>query len=542
MQITLTKSAVRDSLSAFKPARRPAWRVNPLRALTLAIIAVVLLPILYLVVRAVGTGADGLAYLLDGRTLAVVWNSLALMVAVMLASALIGVPFAWLTARTNLPLRRFWLIGGMLTMVIPSYIGAMMYIQAFGPRGLLFDLLHPLGVDSIPSIYGFFGAWLAITLFTYPYIVLPVRAALLNTDPALEESARSLGLSRWHVFRRVTLPQLRPALGVGMLLTALYTLSDFGAVALMRYDAFTRVIYSQYTNSFDRSRAALLALVLVGVTVGLLILERKLAAANKNYRAGTGCQRKHQPVSLGRWTLPALIFCALLVGVGVVTPVGLLIAWIAQAAALGRLDALPLVQPTLNTAGASAIAALVVGVVALAPAFLAARSTHKRDAWLVQLTYMGNVLPGLVVALAFVFFAANFLPGLYQTLPVLILGYATRFLPLGIGATRSALTQINPRIEEAARGLGLRSAQVLIRVTVPLAKTGILGGMALVFLSAMKELPTTLLLAPTGFATLPVEIWSANASAHFLQIGAPALLLVIVSAFSLVFMLRREKP
>ncbi len=335
MQITLTKAAVRESLSA---RRYPAWRVNPLRLVTLIIVAVVLLPIVYLVVRALGTGAEGVDFLLDGRTLAVVWNSLALMVAVMVASALIGVPFAWLTARTNLPFRRVWLIGGMLTMVIPSYIGAMMYIQAFGPRGLLFDLLHPLGVEAIPSIYGFFGAWLAITLFTYPYIVLPVRAALLNTDPALEDSARSLGLSRWTVFRRVTLPQLRPALGVGLLLTALYTLSDFGAVALMRYDAFTRVIYSQYTNSFDRSRAALLALVLVAVTLGLLFMERKLAAANKNYRAGTGCQRKHQPTPLGRWTIPALIFCALLVGVGVVTPVGLLIGWVGQSLSQGTLD------------------------------------------------------------------------------------------------------------------------------------------------------------------------------------------------------------
>lgn len=540
MQITFTRAALRESLASARQ-QRSTWRVNPLRWLTVAIVAVVLLPILYLIVRAVGTGADGLAYVFDVRTLAIVGNSLALMLAVMVASALIGVPFAWLTTRTNLPFRRLWLIGGMLTMVIPSYIGAMMTIQAFGPRGVLFDLLHPLGVESIPSIYGFFGAWLTITLFTYPYVVLPVRAALLNTDPALEESARSLGLSRWHVFRRVTLPQLRPALGVGMLLTALYTLSDFGAVSLMRYDAFTRAIYSQYANSFDRSRAALLALVLVLITLGLLVMERKMAAATKNYRAGTGCQRKHQPVKLGRWTLPALIFCAVLVGIGVVTPVGLLLAWVGQSIQMGTLHLPDFAQPTINTAGASALAALVVGIAALAPAFLAARSPRKLDGWLVQIAYIGNVLPGLVVALAFVFFAANYLPGLYQTLPVLILGYATRFLPLGIGATRSALTQINPRVEEAARGLGLRPAQVLIRVTTPLARTGILGGMALVFLSAMKELPTTLLLAPTGFDTLPTEIWSANASAHFLQVGAPALLLVIVSALALPFMLRSQK-
>src|SRR5690606_4635797 len=200
-----------------------------------------------------GAGEAGLAYLLDGRTLKVISNSLLLTGAVVAAAALIGVPFAWLTARTDLPFRRFWLVAGLLTMVIPSYIGAMMYIAAFGPRGLLQSLLEPFGVQSLPSIYGFWGAWLSITLFTYPYVVLPVRAALLNMDPALDESARSLGMNRWKVFWRVTLPQLRPAMATGMLLTALYTLSDFGAVALMRYDAFTRVIYLQYTSSFDRN-------------------------------------------------------------------------------------------------------------------------------------------------------------------------------------------------------------------------------------------------------------------------------------------------
>lgn len=516
----------------------PAWRrPSMLQLLTLLIVGIVSLPLGYLVVRALGAGEAGLTYLLDVRTLNVMGNSLLLMVAVVVSAALIGVPFAWLTARTDLPFRRFWLVTGMLTLVIPSYIGAMMFIAAFGPRGLLQSFLEPLGVEALPSIYGFGGAWLAITLFSYPYVVLPVRAALLKLDPALDESARSLGLGRWKAFFRVTLPQLRPALASGLLLTALYTLSDFGAVSLMRYDAFTRVIYLQYTSSFDRNRAAILSLVLVAVTIALLVAERWASRKRHNYRVGVGCQRQVQTVALGRWRGPALLFCGVLVLVGVVAPVGVLALWLVRGTGADMSD---LVQPTLNTLTAGGLTALVVGLVALPPALLSARTTSRGNRWLVQAAYLGNVLPGLVVALALVYFAANYLPALYQTLPVLVLGYATRFLPLSIGATSSALTQINPRYEEVGRSLGLNAWQTTRRIVAPLARGGILAGMALVFLSVMKELPTTLLLSPTGFETLPTEIWTAHAQVQMSRLGAPSLLLVAVSALSLFLMLRND--
>ncbi|RMG88591.1 MAG: iron ABC transporter permease, partial [Chloroflexi bacterium] len=300
MQIPYTTSAANAnktvkalSMPGLRAIGSRRWRlsgmhINWLQILTVLIVSVVLLPIAYLIIRAAGAGEEGIAYLLKERTLRIVWNSLTLVLSVTLSAAVIGVPFAWLTSRTNLPFRRMWLILGLLPMVIPSYLGAVTFIAAFGPKGMLQGLLEPLGVQRLPEIYGFFGAWVVLTLFTYPYVALTVRAALLQNDPALEEAARSMGLSRWQVFWRVTLPQLRPALAAGMLLTALYTLSDFGAVAMMRYNAFTRAIYLQYNSSFNRERAALLALVLVVVTIALLFLQRKLQNTKHNYRIGTG--------------------------------------------------------------------------------------------------------------------------------------------------------------------------------------------------------------------------------------------------------------
>jgi iron(III) transport system permease protein len=538
MQISLHYSETIQDWLADKRALTRWPRPSLMQGAALAVIALILLPLAYLLMRSLGAGVEGLEYLLDGRTLAVIGNSLLLTAAVVVTSIAIGVPFAWLTARTDLPLRRVWLVAGLLTLVIPSYIGAIAYIAAFGPRGLLQQALEPLGVTALPPIYGFFGAWLSITLFTYPYIVLPVRAALLNTDPALEESARSLGLSRWRIFWRVTLPQLRPALAAGALLSALYTLSDFGAVALMKFNAFTRVIYMQYTNSFDRERAAILAVVLVLLTMALVHASRRATAQGRNYRTGIGTGRQARIVHLGRWRVPALLFCSLLVGIGALTPIGVLLSWVVGSGALPEND---LTLPALNTVGISGLAALVVAVAALPLAWLAIRRPSGLHRRLYEIAFIGNGVPGLVIALSLVFFAAHYLPALYQTLPVLIIGYTARFLPLSVGATGSALTQISPRLEEAAHCLGLSGWRVMLRVTVPLARAGILAGMAMVFLSVMKELPTTLLLSPTGFDTFATVIWTAHKEVNFAGVGAPALLLVAVSALSLMFILKREQ-
>jgi len=520
----------------YEPLR--LWRgTGGLKFLTAVIGGLVLLPVVYLVIRALGAGQDGLAYVFSARTLEVLGNSIVLMVAVVIGAVGIGVPFAWLTTRSDLPLRRVWLIGGMLIMVVPSYIGAMMVITAFGPRGLLQQLLEPMGVERIAPIYGFFGAWCVLTLYCVPYIVLPVRAALLHADPALEEAARSMGVRGSAIFWRVTMPLLRPAIGAGALLTALYALSDFGAVALMRYDAFTRVIYAQYTNSFDRSRAALLALLLIGLTVALLLIERRSLSRRRMYRTGVGSQHKARVVLLKRWKVPAILFCATLVGVGSVLPLVILTHWVVRGVNAGiNLDSLTL--ETFNTASVSLIAAVVIAVLSLAPALLAFRSRRKVDQWLVGMTYLGNGVPSIVVALALVFFASNVTPALYQTMPILIVGYTIRFLPIGVGAMRSALMGVSPRFEEVGRTLGLHRWQLVRRVTIPLARSGILAGLALAFLSAMKELPTTLLLAPTGFRTLPVEIWMANSDGRFAEVGAPTLLLVLVGAVSLSLMFR----
>ncbi len=204
---------------------------------TVAIAIGVALPVAYLAIVILGEPAQAWAALRRDEPLALLARSLALALSVAAAATALAVPLAWLTARTDLPGRRAWTVLAALPLVIPSYIGAYLLVSALGPHGELQSVLEPLGVDRLPNIYGFGGAWLVLTLFTYPLVLLPVRAALLRLDPQLEDAAKGMGRSPGEVFRSVILPQLIPAIGAGALLVALYALSDFGAVSILRFDS-----------------------------------------------------------------------------------------------------------------------------------------------------------------------------------------------------------------------------------------------------------------------------------------------------------------
>lgn len=506
----------------------------------LLVMGAALLPLSYLLVRASGVGLDTIwDFVLRARTLEIFFNSVGLATTVTGMATVIGLLLAWLTVRTDLPGRKIWAVLTVLPLVIPSYVGAFTIISAIGPKGLLQGWLEPLGVTRLPSIYGFAGALLVMTLFTYPYILLSVRAALRGLDPSLEEAARGLGRNRWQVFREITLPHLRPSILAGGLLVALYTLSDFGAVSMLRFDTFTRAIYLQYTASFDRSVAAILALQLVTLTLVILYLERRLRGQAKYYRSSAGTVRPTPPVKLGKWRWPALAFCTLITTLGLIIPLGVLTFWLIRGLLAGELInfQFSLVYNSLLASGLAAIGAVLA---AIPVTVLAIRYPSCLSHWIQRATYIGYGLPGVVIALALVFFGANYAPLLYQTLAMLVFAYMVRFLPQAVGSTQASLLQISPRLEEAARSLGRSPWQVLTSITVPLVRPGLLTGLALVFLTGMKELPATLLLGPTGFNTLATRIWGATSEAFFTRASMPALLLVLVSAISVWLILSQE--
>ena len=189
----------------------------------------------------------------------------------------------------------------------------------------------------------------------------------------------------------------------------------------------------------------------------------------------------------------------------------------------------------------SGLAAMATVVTALPIALLVVRYPGRISAFLERITYAGFALPGIVVALALVFFSINLAWPLYQTLALLVFAYVVLFLPPAVGAARASLLQLSPRLEETARSLGKNSLYVFTTITLPLIRPGLLAGGALVFLITMKELPATLILAPIGFKTLATSTWSAASEAFFAQAAAPALLLILASSVPMAFLLLRER-
>ncbi|MCY7303827.1 MAG: iron ABC transporter permease [Thermoleophilia bacterium] len=497
-----------------------------------------MLPLAYLGLRVASGGGRSLELLLERQTLELVLRTILLVVGVVATTILVAVPLAWLVVRTDLPGRRAWATAAALPLVIPSYVAALCLLGFFGEKGLL---QQALGVERLPDPTGYWGALAALTLSTYPYVFLLTQAALRDLDPGQEEAARSLGASRGRVLFRITLPSVRPAISLGGLLVALYTLSDFGVVSLMRYDALTRAIYLQYRSLFDRTPAAVLGLVLVALTAVALALEARVRSRGRLYRTSPGAGRVAKPIPLGRWRIPALAWCSAVVGAFLLLPALVLGYWLERAIVSDRAIELPW-REAISSLSASGLAAAFAVVSALPVAVLALRYPSRRSRVLERLSFAGNALPGIVIALSLVFFAARYASPVYQTLALLIFAYVVRFFPQALSGVESSLIRVNPRVEEAARGLGRGAFATLVTVTAPLSRSGILAGAALVFLSAMKELPATLLLRPIGFETLATEIWKLTEVGAYSRAAVPALVLIGVSTPVLYLISADRRP
>jgi iron(III) transport system permease protein len=326
----------------------------------------------------------------------------------------------------------------------------------------------------------------------------------------------------------------------GGLLVALYTLHDFGAVSLMRFPTFTQAIFLQYRAAFDRTPAAILSLLAAAVAVAVVAVEQAARGRARYHRSGSGVPAALRPVALGRWRWPALGLSAAVIAVGLVLPAGVLIHLLVR----GLQEGIPL-NLTIGAAGGSIVAsvggaaATLVAAVPIAALVVRYPSGGSRAAE--RVAYSGYALPGLVVALALVFVSSNYLPAIYQSLPLVIGAYAIMFLPQATEPLKSGLLQSNASVEEVARTLGSSPAAVVRRVIAPILVRPAAVAAALVFLTAMKELPATLLLRPTGFETLATRVWTSASAGLYSRAAVPALLIVVLAAIPLAVLARRAR-
>lgn len=492
--------------------------------------AAVLLPVAWLVFRGAQGWVEGdLTSVVPTGAAAALWRSLALSAGVAAGCVLLMVPAAWLTEATDMPGRRFFRIALTLPLAVPSYVSGFVVVAAFGPSGWFADM----GVRT-PEVYGWFGATMAL-LFSWPYAYLPLCAAFSRVDSDLWNAARSLGASPRRAFRDAVLPVLRPAAIGGWLLVALYVLSDFGAVSLTRFRTLSYVVYLRYQSFIGREEAVVYAWWLV-VCAALLVFVHTRLSGRRGADKRPGARRQWKPVPLGQWAVPAMLYCGVLALYGVGLPVLIVGRWLVVG--LGNAGAVdPFGAAAANTGLVSVAGAVVVVVVGLVIALLPGRS--RVDRWVGRSVFSGYALPGIVVALALVFFASSYARWVYQTLPLLLLAYLIRFVPLASTTLSEHAARLNPRLVEAARSLGRGPREVTRTITLPLLRPAMWAAFIAAVISIMKELPATLLLAPIEFRTLATHIWSRTEEGFFTAVAPPVL--VLVGGAAVIMLLRRER-
>lgn len=498
-------------------------------------------PLLFVIYSSSQLSLEGWQSLWSQRLPGLMWNTLSLAVLVAIGSFVLGVSSAWLVARRRFVGRGLatWLM--VLPLTIPTYVFAHIYTTLFESDGWLGKAWLAVFGDrlAIPELYNIGGVTFILSLAGFSYVFLLVRTALEQSNPNLEEAARIQGANPWQVFWRVNLPLLRPAIAAGLSLVVLHVLSDFGAVSMLRYQTFTLSIYLQMNSRFDYQGAAGLSMVLVMLSLMFLVLERFSRRKQRYYASAQQRQAALRPataleqVMIWGWLGLITLFAFAL-------PLAWMLDWSWQAWRHDLID-MTFWGYVSNSLTVAAVVATLAIVCAFPVAFFHSRKRSLLSTSYLQLSSIGFVLPGPVIALGVLSFILAVLAPLYGGLAALFMALVVRFLPLAVQSQEASLQQLTPSIEQAGRSLGAGPLENLRRVILPMIRGGMAGAWVLVFIDALKELPATLILRPTGFDTLPVRIW-IEASEEMLELAAPAALMLVIGTLpALWLMMRGEK-
>lgn len=515
-----------------------AWNGKPPRVMLFVINAATALimatPVLYVIIRAVSAPLEKWQVLFRTRIPALLWNTVSLAGAVSILTTLVGVSLAWLLEHTDFPGRKYLKVILTLPLVIPPYIGALTYIIIFGRRGILYSYFG----SSLIDIYSFFSVVFVLSMFTFPYVFLIVSAALSKISANYEEAGRSCGAAAPVIFRRITLPLVMPAILSGNLIVFFYILSDFGAVAMLRYTTFTSSVYFQMVGKLDRAGAAILSLVTI--VLGLFVLTVKTHfERNKTSFQNPKSNRMTKPHSLGKYKPLCIAFVLFVLFFSVLLPLGTLVAWSIKGIYANAVT-FKMISYMKNSFFISIGAAIVTMLLSVPAAYFKYRYPSKTTNVMNGICNMGLIIPGTLLALGMIFMINHYFVWLVGSPIMLILGHAIRYFPRNLQSSEASMSLISPAMDEMGYSLGKRFGTVLYKVILPTIMPGVLSGGALVMVSSLKELPVTLMLRPPGYDTLAVRIW-IQASDGFYTNAAPAgLIIVVVSLIPLYFLVKKE--
>ena len=499
---------------------------------SLCVAALVALPVAAVIWVALKPSGDIWSHLIATSLPGYIGTTLWLMLGVGTSVLLTGVTTAWLVTMCRFPGRRVfeWLL--LLPLAFPAYVIAYAYTDLLEYSGAVQVFLRMMFEWQTPQDYWFpevrslGGAVTLMGVVLYPYVYLLARAAFFEQSVNVLEVTQVLGHGPWRAFFRVSLPAARPAIAIGVALALMETLNDFGTVDFFAVQTMTTALFDVWQGMGSLAGGAQIAATMLAFVVLLISIERFSRRQQKVYQNVSSRFRELPSYRLkGLSSLLAFTACLLPILIGFVIPLIVLIrlaviyfheSWTADFRSYA-----------LNSLVLSATAAGIALLVALLIAYSQRLAGGRVIGIAARIASLGYAVPGAVlgvgVLIPFAYFD-NSLDALMRemfgistglllsgTLAAVIFAYVVRFLAVALGQVESSLAKVSPSLDMAARTLGYRASETLLRYHVPLIRGGMLTAVIIVFVDCMKELPATLILRPFNFETLATHVyWFAS--------------------------------
>ncbi|BAW96589.1 permease protein of iron(III) ABC transporter [[Synechococcus] sp. NIES-970] len=525
--------------------------------MTLAIAALIALPILSVLDSVFTASGDVWRHLVETVLGRYILNSLWLMLGVGSGVMVLGVATAWLVTMCRFRGKGLWEVLLLLPLAAPAYLLAYIYTDILDYFGWVQQLLRGFfGWQSaqdywFPNVRSLWGAMVMLVLVLYPYVYLLARVAFLEQSVTTLEASRVLGCGPWKSFWAIALPLARPAITAGVALALMETLNDFGTVQYFGVETFTTGIYRTWFGLGAPQAAAQLAAVLMLFIGGLLVLE-KWSRHQAQYYQTSNNYNKPQAYELAGWrAFLATVVCAVPVLLGFVVPVGTLLEMaFNRPQAQFRSQFWEFAQHSFVLASLTAVLAVAIALV------LAYGQRLNGNLWLLQLgiriSSLGYAIPGSVIAVGILIpigqfdnAIANFFREQFNistglllsgTITALVFAYLVRFLAVSFGTVETSLGKIKPTLDDASRSLGYTPLRTLIQVHTPLMWSGLLTAAMLVFVDVMKELPATLVIRPFNFDTLAIKVYQYASDERLVEASVPALIILAVGLIPVIFL------
>lgn len=484
-------------------------------------------------------------------------NSLVIAAGVTFFSTILGVFFAWLVSRTDLPLKATMKLLFLVPFMLPSFIGALAWKILLSPRsGLINKLLtHIFNLDGSPfNIYSLWGIIAVESMYLFPFVFIQVSGALERMDPTLEESARISGANLLTITRKITLPLMLPSIAAGALLVALYSLAHFGVPAILGteiglYNIPTKIYERIYASggSFQAIRTGTILSSILVISAGLILYAQSLVLKAGRFQVIAGKSMRPMLLKLRGLKIPLLILSILYILITVVLPtvtiflVGALktygLSLTAENMTIKNLMYIlfewKLTKDAIwNSFYLSLGAAFVTMIVGTLISYVIVKMKVRGKFILEFLGVLPFSVPGTVIALGVILmWSGKFGINLYNTAWIIFVAYIARYMAFSLKSNSAALEQVHDSLEEAARACGATHWQALKDIVIPLAKPGMVAAFFLIFLPALRELTTSVLLYGPTTRTIGVAIYTLNEdgeTVYACTLASVALIIIIM--------------